>query len=61
MPPAVQYLTLLNPLRYFMVIIRGVFLEGAPLHLLINQLWPMALIGGVNMTLAAWLFRHRMY
>jgi len=61
MPPAVQYLTLLNPLRYFMVIIRGVFLEGAPLHQLANQLWPMALIGAVNMTLAAWLFRHRMY
>ena len=30
MPQAVQTLTLLNPLRYFMVVLRGVFLEGTP-------------------------------
>lgn len=61
MPPAVQKITLLNPMRYFMVVLRGVFLEGAPFHLLIDQFWPMAVIGLVNLTAAAWLFRHRMY
>lgn len=61
MPPLVQHLTLLDPLRYFMVVLRGVFLEGAPLSLLVHQLWPMALIGAACLSVAGWLFRHRMY
>ncbi|MEZ5592809.1 MAG: ABC transporter permease [Gammaproteobacteria bacterium] len=60
MPPAVQMLTLLNPMRYFMVVLRGVFLEGASLALLLHQLWPLALIGLTTLSLAGWLFRHRM-
>lgn len=60
MPPAVQAITYLNPLRYYLIIIRGVFLEGTPFELLINQYWPMAIIAVVNLTLAAWLFRRRM-
>lgn len=61
MPPLLQDLTLLNPLRYFMVILRGVFLEGEPFHRLIGQFWPMAAIGIANLTIAGWLFRHRLY
>lgn len=61
MPPAVQYLTYLNPLRYFMIVVREVFLQGTPISLLLPQFWPMALIGIVNLTLAGWLFRHRMH
>jgi ABC-2 type transport system permease protein len=61
MPLLVQYITLLDPLRYFMVLLRGVFLQGTPFHLLFNQLWPMALIGVLALSLAGWLFRHRMY
>jgi len=61
MPAAVQTLTLINPLRYFLVILRKVFLEGAGFDVLLPQLWPMAVIGVVTMALAGWLFRHRMY
>jgi ABC-2 type transport system permease protein len=61
MPPIVQKLTLINPMRYFMVIVRGVFLEGTPFHLLIDQFWPLALIGIVTLRIASWLFRRRMY
>ena len=61
MPAVVQTLTLINPMRYFMVILRSVFLEGTPFHLLVNQFWPMALIGVIALALAGWLFRHRMY
>ncbi len=60
MPEAVQYLTYINPLRYFMVVLREVFLQGTPFLSLLNQFWPMALIGIVNLSLAGWLFRHRM-
>ncbi|NTV96507.1 MAG: ABC transporter permease [Thiobacillus sp.] len=61
MPDIVQTLTLVDPLRYFLVILRKVFLEGAGFDVLLDQLWPMALIGLVSLSLASWLFRHRMY
>ncbi len=60
MPTLVQQLTVINPMRYFMVVLRGVFLEGTPLALLFKQFWPMAVIGIVTLAIAAWLFRHRM-
>lgn len=61
MPQAVQDLTLINPMRYFLVIVRGVFLEGATVRSLLPQYWPMALIGAVNLAAAGWLFRRRVY
>ncbi|MGB9092476.1 MAG: ABC transporter permease [Gallionella sp.] len=61
MPALVQHITLLDPMRYFLVVLRGVFLEGMPFHLLIPQFWPMALIGIASFSIAGWLFRHRMY
>jgi len=61
MPQLVQDLTLINPMRYFMEVLRGVFLESTPFHLLIHLFWPMALIGLVTLSIAGWLFRHRMY
>ena len=61
MPLLIQKLTLLNPMRYFMVILRGVFLEGMTFNLLIDQFWPMAVIGITTLTAAGWLFRHRLY
>ena len=60
MPHWVQQFTLINPMRYFLVILRGVFLQGTPFYLLVNQFWPMALIGLVNLTAAGFLFRRRL-
>jgi ABC-2 type transport system permease protein len=60
MSPVVQAITLVDPLRYYLVILRGVFLEGAGFDLLRDQMWPLALIALVNLVAAAWLFRHRM-
>jgi len=53
-------ITYINPMRYYMVILRGVFLEATPFHLLVNQLWPMAAIGLMTLVFAGWLFRRRM-
>jgi ABC-2 type transport system permease protein len=36
MPEVLQYLTLLDPLRYFLFIVRGVFLEGVSYAVLFN-------------------------
>lgn len=60
MPQAVQYLTLIDPLRYFLVILRGSFLQGAGVSLLWPQYWPLAVIGIVSMTVASMLFRGRL-
>ncbi|WP_448508441.1 ABC transporter permease [Immundisolibacter sp.] len=60
MPAWVQVLTYLNPMRYFLVIVRSVFLEGAGLAQLAPQYWPMALIGAATLASAGWLFRRRM-
>jgi ABC-2 type transport system permease protein len=61
MPEYLQILTYLNPLRYFIVILRSIFLKGATASLLWPQYWPMALIGCVCLFSAAHLFRRRMY
>ena len=61
MPPLLQDFTLINPVRYYMVVLRSVFLEGASFQMLIPQFWPMVVIGVVSLALASWLFRHRMY
>jgi len=48
MPEPVQWITLLNPLRYFMEIVRGVFLKGVG----ISVLWPQILIlGGMGVVI----------
>ncbi len=60
MPELVQDLTYINPMRYFLVIVRGVFLEGDGMANLWSQYWPLALIALLSMTAATWLFRHRM-
>ncbi len=61
MPHLIQQITYVNPMRYFMIIIRGIFLEGKPFSMLIGQFWPLAAIGLFNMALAGWMFRHRLY
>ena len=60
MPEPVQWLTYANPLRYFLVILRGVFLKGNGLAELWPQLWPLVLIALVSLSAATVLFRARM-
>ena len=45
MPQAVRWLTYLNPMRYFLVILRGVFLKGIGMGILWPQMVALALIG----------------
>jgi ABC-2 type transport system permease protein len=53
MPPLVQWLTYLNPLRYFLVIIRGLFLKGVGPSVLWPQLLALAVMGFLTLWLAA--------
>ncbi|HXX66941.1 MAG TPA: ABC transporter permease [Polyangiaceae bacterium] len=60
MPPWLRPVTLVNPLRYFLVITRGVFLKGMSAADVAGQTLPLALIAVCTLTAAAWLFRGRM-
>jgi ABC-2 type transport system permease protein len=57
MPKAIQYFTFINPLRYFMVIIRSIFLKGVGLDVLWMQLLPLAAMGFFMISLSALRFR----
>jgi ABC-2 type transport system permease protein len=60
MPTILQYLTVINPLRYAINITHRVYLEGAGLSQLFPELWPLGLIGLVTLSAAAVLFRSRL-
>jgi ABC-2 type transport system permease protein len=60
MPEAVQYLTYLNPLRYFLVIIRGIFLKGIGFDMLWPQMLALAVLGSAVFAFSALRFRKRL-
>ncbi len=53
MPVVVQYLTYLNPLRYFMEIVRGVFIKGVGVTVLWPQMLVLTAYGVIVLTLSA--------
>lgn len=60
MDPWVQKVTYLNPLRYIMEILRGQFLEGTPIMTVVHHVWPLGVIALLSMSVAVWMFRHRL-
>lgn len=60
MPEPVQWLTYLNPLRYFMDIVRGVFLKGIGIDVLWPQMACLAVFGVTILLLSANRFHKRL-
>ncbi len=60
MPAWLQPVTLVNPLRYFLVIVNGVFLRDLPVGEVVKNTVPLALIAVCTLSAAAWLFRRRL-
>ncbi|HXM42298.1 MAG TPA: ABC transporter permease [Bryobacteraceae bacterium] len=60
MPIAVQYFTYLNPLRYLIEIVRGIFLKGTGISVLWPQMLTLLVYGMVVMGLAATSFRKKL-
>jgi ABC-2 type transport system permease protein len=60
MPAWLQPLTYVNPLRYMMVVTKGVFLKDMPPLEILNNTWPMAIIAVFTLGFATWLFRRRL-
>jgi ABC-2 type transport system permease protein len=57
MPRGVQLITLLNPIRHFLVVVRGVFLKGAGFDVLWPQIAVLAVMGTAILAFAASRFR----
>lgn len=57
MPEPAQWLTCLNPLRYYLVIIRGIFLKGVGIDILWQQLAALAILGFLILSFAVNRFR----
>ncbi len=60
MPVTVQYLTLLNPLRYYLEILRGIFLKGLGINILWPQILTLLIIGISVITLSSLRFYKRL-
>lgn len=60
MPAFVQMITYLNPLRYFIEIVRGIFLKGTGPAILWPQLLILLIYGVIIITLSALRFKKRL-
>jgi ABC-2 type transport system permease protein len=59
MPDFLQTATLANPLRHFIVIVKGVFLKAMPAAEVLPRIVPLAILACVTLSAATWLFRWR--
>ena len=59
MPQLFQYVTYLNPLQYFLVIIRSLFLKGSGIDVLWPQMAALLSIGVVVLAVSSLRFRKR--
>ena len=60
MPTLIQWLTYGNPLRYFLIIIRGIFLKGVGPSVLWPQMLALALMGSLTLWAASRRFQKTM-
>ena len=60
MPQWLQVVTYADPLRHFLVVVKGVFVKGMTAEQVLANTWPMAVIALFTLTGAAWLFRRRL-
>ena len=57
MPRVVQVITLLDPLRYYLVTIRGIFLKGSGIEVLWPQMLALLILGSAIILLSTLQFR----
>jgi ABC-2 type transport system permease protein len=57
MPEALQWLSYVNPLRYYLIVIRGTFLKGIGVSVLWPEFLAMAIIAAVLLTISILRFR----
>ncbi len=60
MPEWLQAVTSANPLKHFLITVKGLFLKDMPFADVWTNTWPLLVIGVVTLSLASWFFARRM-
>ena len=60
MPQWLQTLTVINPLKHFLVIVKGIFLKDMPFSDVMENIYPMICISAATLPFATWMFRKRL-
>lgn len=60
MPKWLQNIDCINPLRYFLIIVKGVFLKNMPASMVLSYTWPIAIIAFFTFTGAYLFFKRRL-
>ena len=60
MPKIIQYFTYINPMRYYLIIIRYIFLKGVGIDVLWDELTALLVMGTVIITVSSMRFQKRL-
>lgn len=60
MPDWLQPITYIVPLRYMLIISKGIFLKAMPASIVLSNVWPLAVIAFFNLIGAGLFFRRRL-
>ncbi|MGA8164338.1 MAG: ABC transporter permease [Waddliaceae bacterium] len=60
MPQWLQVFTYLIPMRYMLIISKGIFLKNIDAGIVMHNAWPLAVIACFTLTGAGWFFRRRL-
>jgi len=60
MPIWLQKITWINPLRFMLIIVRGIFLKNLPFIDILKNLFPIFVMASINISVATWFFRKKL-
>ncbi len=60
MPLVFQYISLFNPIRYYMLVIKGIYLKNMNTLTVVENLIPLAIIGFFTLYVARWNFKRQL-
>ena len=60
MPKVIQYLTYINPVKYFLVIVNGIFLKGTGFSILWPNMLALGAIGFIILFISVIRFKKRL-
>lgn len=60
MPMWLQYITMLNPMKYFLIIVRGICLKDLPWDHVLQNIYPLMLIGVITLSISTYFFKRQL-
>lgn len=60
MPEWLQIANQINPLKHFLITVKGLFLKDMPANEIWTNTWPLLIIGALTLGIAGWFFGRRL-